>query len=223
MERLFVGSLSGQFTFTWNGHQRSVSASAYVMPEPAGAYFSCLLNTAGRLVDPELARYPVAVVDIGYRSVDIVLIDHGAIQEHVTRSTAHGLVTAYNRLYQRVSAELGLLADDERMDVFLAVVRGHPAVLKGRTVGDGLPAVLEVAKSEIVEAVISDVRSTLSGTNYRVLLWAGGGAEWLRAELDNALPGGRWPTDARLANVSGFYRFAVMKAAMDQSTKAGKR
>jgi hypothetical protein len=162
--------LTGSFTFGLNGHQRSVSVTAYVMPEPAGAFFSCLLTQAGRLADPELARYPVAVVDIGYRSVDIVLVDHGAVQEHVTRSTAHGLVTAYNRLYQRLSAEVGLLSDDERMDVFLAIVRKEPLVLKGRTLGDGLRRVVEGAKPDLVEAITSGVRSALSGTNYRVLL-----------------------------------------------------
>jgi hypothetical protein len=205
--------LSGPFAFGWNGHQRSVSVTAYVMPEPAGAYFFCLLDPAGGVADPELPRYPVAVVDVGYRSVDIVLVEHGAIQEHVTRSTAHGLVTAYNRLYQRLAADLGLLTDDERMDVFLALVRGEPVVLKGRTLGDGLRRVVEGAKPDIVEAITSDIRSALSGANYRVLLWTGGGAGWLRAELDSAFPGGRWPDDPRLANVRGFYRYACMAAA----------
>jgi len=215
--------LSGPFVFLWNGHQRSVTITAYILPEPAGAYFFSLLNPAGRVADAELIRYPVAVVDIGYRSVDIVLVDRGAVQEHVTRSTTHGLVAAYNRLYQRLAADVGLLADDERMDVFLAVVRGEPVVLKGRTMGDGLRRVVEAAKPEIVEAITSDVRSALSGANYRALLWAGGGAEWLRAELDAAFPGGRWPEDARLANARGFYRYAMMMAGSGNTAEAGTR
>jgi plasmid segregation protein ParM len=205
--------LSGPFTFGWNGHQRAVSVTAYVLPEPAGAYFEALLDQSGRVADPEIARYPVAVVDIGYRSVDIVLLERGAIQEHVTRSTAHGLVTAFNRLYQRLASEVGLLTDDERMDVFLGVVRGDPVVLKGRPVGDGLRRVIESARPDVADAIVSDVRSALSGVNYRVLLWAGGGAEWLRAELDAAFPGGRWPQSPRLANVRGFYRYACMVAS----------
>jgi len=214
--------LTGPFAWTWNEHQRSASITAYVMPEPAGAYFHALLNQAGRVADAELLKYPVAVVDIGYRSVDIVLVERGAIQEHVTKSTAHGVVTAYNRLYQRLAANVGLLADDERMDVFLSVVRGEPVVLKGRTMGGGLREVVEAAKPELAEAITSDVRSALSGVNYRVLLWAGGGAEWLRADLDAAVPGGRWPEDVRFANTRGFYRFAVMQASLAESAKAGR-
>ena len=209
--------LTGPFSFGWNGSQRVVSMSAYVMPEPAGAYFYCLLNPAGRMGEPALAKYPVAVVDVGYRSVDIVLVERGAIQDHVTRSTAHGLVTAFNRLYQRLSADVGLLADDERMDVFLAIVRGETVVLKGRPLADGLRRIVEVAKPDVADAITSDIRSTLSGVNYRVLLWAGGGAQWLRAELDAAFPGGRWPEDTRLANARGFYRFAAMQAGLAES------
>jgi len=212
--------LTGPFTFSRNGHRCSVAVTAYVLPEPAGAYFSCLLSPAGRVGNSDLARYPVAVVDIGYRSVDIVLVDRGAIQEHVTRSTAHGLVTAYNRLFQQLTGEVGLLADDERMDAFLAVVRGEPLVLKGRTLGDDFRQVVAAAKPDLAEAITSDIRSALSGANYRVLLWAGGGAEWLRAELDRAFPGGRWPADARLANVRGFLRYATMRVGVDEAAKA---
>jgi hypothetical protein len=214
--------LTGPFTFGVNGHQRSVAVTAYVVPEPAGAYFSCLLTPSGRISDPDLARYPVAVVDIGYRSVDIALIEHGGIQEHVTRSTARGLLTAYNRLYQRLAADVGLLSDDERMDVFLALVRGDPIVLKGRTLGGGLRRVVEGAKPGLAEAITSDIRSALSGANYRVLLWAGGGAAWLRQQLDSAFPGGRWPEDPRLANVHGFYRYACMMAARQDDRRAAE-
>jgi len=171
--------LSGSFTFIWNGGERTVNAQGLVLPEPAGTYFSCLLGPNGRIADPDLARYPVAVVDIGFRSVDIVLVEDGAPRSHVTRSTAHGVVVAFERLYARLSGEVGLLADDERMDVFLSTVRGEPLVLKGRTLGVGLQEVVNTAKPEVAESIISDVRSALVGVNYRTVLWTGGGAEWI--------------------------------------------
>ncbi len=202
--------LTGPFTWGWNGHERTAVVTAHVMPEPAGAYFHALLNPQGRPADRELSEYPVAVVDIGYRSVDIILVERGAIQEHVTKSTTHGIVTAYNRLYQRLAGDIGLLTDDERMDVFLSVVRGEPLVLKGRSLGGGQRGIVDQAKPDIAEAITADVRSALSGVNYRVLLWAGGGADWLRTDLDATFPGGRWPDDARLVNARGFYRFACM-------------
>jgi hypothetical protein len=211
-------SLAGRFEFSWGPDRRAVSVIPYVLPEPAGAYFFALLDGAGRVADPGLARVPVAVVDVGYRSVDIVLIDGGAMRPHVTRSTAHGTAMAFERLYARISSRVGLLSDDERMDAFLAVVRGQPLVLKGRELDGSLAQSVESARQAVADAVISDVRSALSGANYKVLLWAGGGAEWLRRALDGAFPGGMWVAEPRLANVRGFYRYAVMAASRPART-----
>jgi hypothetical protein len=211
--------LSGPFAYAWNGHLRSATVAAYVLPEPVGTYFAWLLNPAGRVADPAQASYPVAVIDVGYRSVDIVLVEGGELKPYVTRSTAHGVVTAFNRLYAGLTAEVGLLSDDERMDAFLAVVRGEPLILKGREFGDEVRRVVDNARADLAEAVIGDCRSALSGANYRVALWTGGGAEWLRPELERAFPGGQWVQEPRLANVRGFYRFALWASAR-QKTQA---
>ena len=213
--------LSGSYQYTFNGHERALRLTAAVLPEPVGTYLYVTLTTAGRISDPTLESAPVAVVDIGYRTVDIVVVQGNTVHHGATRSSPHGVVNAFEPVYREIEGHVGILTDDERMDVFLSVVRSRPITLKGREVRIDVDGVMHAAKLDLAEAVIGDVRSALSGVNYRVLLWTGGGAAWLRPECERAFPGTRWADEPRWANVRGFYRGAVRLAANTGAAKAG--
>ena len=213
--------LSGSYQYTFNGHERVLRLTAAVLPEPVGTYLYVTLTTAGRMSDSTLESAPVAVVDIGYRTVDIVVVQGNTVHHGATRSSPHGVVNAFESVYREIEGRVGILTDDERMDVFLSVVRNRPIALKGREVHIDVDEVMHAARLDLAEAVIGDVKGALSGVNYRVLLWTGGGAAWLRPECERAFPGTRWADEPRWANVRGFYRGAVRLAANTGAAKAG--
>lgn len=206
--------LAGEHHYTLNRRSRSVTLSdVMVLPEPLGSYFACVLGPDGTVADKGLASEPVAVVDIGYRTVDIVLVERGRIVEDVILSSGHGLVTAFNRIYSLVASSVGVLSDGEKAEIFQSLVKATPLRLKGTSIRNGLYQKLLEARPEVADHVEADIRSALGGAEYRTLLMTGGGAEWLKDLLKPRFPGARWVEEARLANARGFYRYAVLQAS----------
>lgn len=211
-------TLAGTHEYVWNGGARKVAIDVFVLPEPLGSYFYAILDRSGRIVDKALAREPVAIVDIGYRTVDIVIAHRGRLLDQSTRSTGHGMVVAFERVFTFLSATVGLLSDGERTEVFLSLVQGTPLRLKGMAVRDDVHHVLQEAKAELVDQIAGDIRSALSSAEYRTLLFTGGGADWLREHLVQHFPGARWVDEPRYANARGFYRYAAMRTAIPAAT-----
>jgi hypothetical protein len=205
--------LSGEHRYTVNKRSRTVNLDVMVLPEPMGSFFSCVLGPDGRVADRQLVSESVAVVDIGYRTVDIMLVHQGRIAEDVIRSSGHGLATAFERVYALLASSVGILSDGERAEVFLSLIRATPLRLKGNVVKDGLYQKLLEERPRVAEQISADIRSALAGAEYRTLLMTGGGAEWLRDQLEPQFPGARWVDEPRLANARGFYRYAVLQAA----------
>lgn len=203
--------IKGVHNYTWNGAARRVVIDAYVLPEPIGTYFFAALDTAGRVSDPDLFTGPTAIVDIGYRTVDIIVVRQGRLIDRVTRSSGHGVVIAFDRIYSYLSGSIGLLSDDERADVFAALVRGTPLRLKGAVVDGDLRARFADYRDEVADQITADVHTALSAVRYRTVLFTGGGAEWLHEPLLKVFPQARIADDPRLANVRGFYRYLMMR------------
>lgn len=207
-------TLVGKHEYAWNGGARKVAMDVFVLPEPLGSYFYAILDQSGRIADRALAHEPVAIVDIGYRTVDIVIAHRGRLLDQSTRSTGHGMVVAFDRVFTFLSATVGLLSDGERAEAVQALVKGTPLRLKGMAVRDGLQQVLQEAKAELADQIAGDIRSALSSAEYRTLLFTGGGADWLREHLVQQFPGGRWVDEPRYANARGFYRYAAMRTTV---------
>jgi hypothetical protein len=109
----------------------------------------------------------VAIVDVGYRSAILALVQEGTIRQDVIRGSAHGLAMAVGRLEAEVASQVELLSGDETLELFLAVVGNRTAMLRGQR----LPADLDLrALHDEVQEPVGDVRSALAGVNYRYLL-----------------------------------------------------
>lgn len=116
------------------------------------------------------------IVDQGGMTTDFLLLKDGVGDLSVCDSLEHGVITLYNKIKSKVSAELDILMEESEID----------AVLMGRT--DHVSAKVAEVVEQQAQAFVNDLFSTLrerglelkSGT----VVFVGGGAVLLRRQIE---------------------------------------
>lgn len=78
-----------------------------IVPQPLGAAMDYLLDDAGKLVHPELARRQVLVVDLGYFTLDLLILDRMEMHRASCSPPGLGVDTAYKLLQQYLKDAVG--------------------------------------------------------------------------------------------------------------------
>lgn len=103
----------------FNKNERKIKFnSIFIFPQGAGAYYSSILNKNGDTKNIELANSSVGVIDVGYRTVDFLVMGKGrkgiTMREELSGSLEEdGMNKIYQQIQNSVSekfkAEIGLL------------------------------------------------------------------------------------------------------------------
>jgi len=94
-----------------NGHeavQRLSVRDVLVVPQPFGSLFDVILDAEGQIVDEELARGRLGVIDVGTYTTDYVLVDALRYVEQGSGSIATGMAKAYQLIGRSLLDTLGL-------------------------------------------------------------------------------------------------------------------
>jgi len=186
-------------------------AEAHVFPEGIGAY----------IADGPMAR-SILVVDVGYRTTDIVAADGRRglrIRPDLSGSVPYGMSSVYGYAARALSARLGVPISPNTVE---AHVQGGAAELRydGRDVG--LRALLDEAAGFLAEAIEAEIRRLL-GTERGFLdavLLTGGGGQALRDRLAGLHGEIVVPDDPMFSNARG-YLAMLERAFGDRATGAG--
>lgn len=157
-------------------------------PEGAGALWSLLLNPDGIPLDTPLAEQTVAVVDVGWKTCNVVVLRKLLYEDALSTTFPLGLSRAFSWYYKRISREVDIL----------------PAQAESRMRKDGAPELQRLARE------LSDQLASWwphQGEIDAVYL-AGGGGKALSPYLHQGL---KIMPNAQLANAAGFYRVARAK------------
>jgi plasmid segregation protein ParM len=97
--RLLIGGITGE---------RSIKVkSVFVFPQGAGAYWGAILDTNGEIKDAELAGSTVAVIDVGYRTVDYLVMKKGREGINMIEELSGSLEDdGMNKAYQDIQTAL---------------------------------------------------------------------------------------------------------------------
>jgi len=191
-----------------SGPAREVSFSrVLVFPQAMGALFAEAFRRDGR--GPELLRKDVGVVDVGYRTTDLLLMRSlpgvALSRPDPGRSTTidRGVSWVYEQVWLAVQSRLKRPVD------FLLVEQGflhRGGLLRlGEAVFD-LEGEAEQYRERLAREIGDEVRRYWSAYLDRLdaILVAGGGGQYLYGHLSDALPGCHLAKDAAFSNAAGY-------------------
>ncbi len=188
-----------------------------VVPQPLGTLYHRAMNSVGRVEQKDLAQSRVGLVDVGFLTTDLVMVDGMEFIERRSMSTTTALWTAWSMVAEAVRHEFGVVLANYELDRVMSEgrIRIRSAV---HDLGDLCREALSWVAAKVVDEVVSlwDVR-----TLDTVLLTGGGAkalAEWLLPALGNA----QLVDDAQLANARGYRKLAAycFRAAGEENREA---
>lgn len=137
------------------------------------------------------------IIDQGGMTTDLMLLKDGAGDLSVCESLEHGVITLYNQVKSKVSAELDVLLDESEIDAVLFERKGH--------VSTEVSAMVERQAQEFVNDLFSTLRERGLELKSGVVVFVGGGAILLRRQIELSGKVGKplFVEDIR-ANAKGF-------------------
>lgn len=175
-----------------------------VVPQPLGTYWSQVLDARGKVREENrLLQGTTGIIDIGFRTSDLVTVVDGEYVHEQSRTIPVGLVTAYEEIAQALSATHGIERETYALDE--AVIRGEVNVAGKRV---DIAALRDRAFEQLATKLLVEVQSAWQVSTYDLLLLSGGGSHSLSRYLLPQLSQASVPTDPSTANSRGFLAWA---------------
>jgi len=186
--------LRGVHRFTVDGQEYVVHVERIqAMAQPAGAFFAWGMDDEGRWVRPvEDLKVPVAIVDIGFNTLDLFAVQNGRVVGQYTGGDTAGVRRATALLREFVQRRYNVRLSHHQADAFLRERRPVLYCAAGEVdLSDAVRQALE-ATARAVQAFVEERWG--HGAQFRSVLATGGGAalfrQWLAAQMPmvNILP-----------------------------------
>jgi plasmid segregation protein ParM len=181
--------------------------TVYVFPQGAGAYYAACLTINGEVKNPELVNNPVGLIDIGYRTTDILVMSKGKKglmpREELSGGIDLGMKFAYqivqNEIEEVVKKPIDLLAIEK-------AIFWEQSKLLHRGIEYSLSEYEQFANEELANQITAKVKIKWGDEidNLSAVIIAGGGGEALAPYLKRSFPTMITMERAAFANVEGF-------------------
>ena len=189
-----------------NGSMSADIVEHDVIPEALAAWYDHVINEndSGARLDQARVRAPIAVVDIGGRTTDIVVVREQGIVHGSSGSCPMGLLDAVGSLADVLDERFDLPALDRRL---IARAFNQQSIrIFGRDID--VSADVAAAKHDLVERLYAGVRHQLgSGADVDQILVVGGGALALRESIGDWFPNQVMAKQPAFANARGMLKF----------------
>ncbi len=211
---LALQTLRGLREMLVGSHSFQVDESEYqvqvdgvqIAAQPAGAYFCWGVNDAGQWTRPaaDLDAH-TAIADLGFNTLDVLGVQGGQIISRYTGGDTAGIRRAAEILMSDVKQRFEVNLSRHEADRYLRMEKPTLTCWQGDV--DLAPICRQAL--DTAAAGVGDFIETLwgNGRQFRHLLFTGGGAELLRAQLVRRYPHGQVLPDAVIANAIGLARY----------------
>lgn len=203
--------LRGTHSFRVNG----VLCTVYVdqvatVPQPFGSLFDLLLDTGGQIVNADLARGKVGILDVGSYTTDAALCDNMEYIARASGSRTIAMSNVWRQVGDAVRSHYGL---DYEPHVIDAIMRnGRTVTVQGAD--RSIDNLIQPAVDAIAQQVIAFARDRWgSARDFKRVLLTGGGAYLLSDQVRRVFPHLTVLAEPHTANLRGFYKYAVRKFA----------
>ena len=111
MEELLKGFNTAQPYEVQEGHLKTIARpwiyTSKIVPQPFGSAMNYLLDDKGQLIRPDEARQKILVIDIGYYTLDLLILDGMQIGRESSSPPQLGIDTAYKLIQDYLKEQLG--------------------------------------------------------------------------------------------------------------------
>ncbi|MBW1693370.1 MAG: ParM/StbA family protein [Deltaproteobacteria bacterium] len=178
-----------------------------MMPQPLGSIFNLLMDDNGKIVNKELAKQKVGVVDIGFRTTDFSIFDRLRYIERGSTTTDTGISKSFGVISKKLREESGVSIEVFRL--YKAVGAG---VIKIRGKEYNFAKLRDQVFSNSAGIIANDIeRLWAEDWDIDTIVLTGGGSMELARYLKPLITGNVIPLDnkidARLNNVQGYFKY----------------
>ena len=208
-----ISMIAGPHLITFRGESIYLNISKVcVMPEGYGSLLWTEAQPKKARVSPDFTKIPVAIFDIGYQNINMVMVDNFRFVKDASKSEYFGM----NKLYELVAAEIDG-ADSQSLGLISAVnkPRGERFYLpkgasKPTNLDDFLPNLTEMFSREICRRVLALLPERVTD-----VIITGGGGEFFWDDVQRLLKEARinsyLAAPSRQANALGQYIYGEAK------------
>jgi len=181
-------------------------ADLIIIPEGLGTFWLAAFLEDGTM-DERYTRGSTAIVDIGYYTTDVVLMQDGVYVVGGAQSADIGMGTVAEAVLEDLRRQGAYGLDVWQVDEAL----GSEQIIVNNQNYD-LTQSVHLELSVLAERILNFVNSTLRGKNIRTVILGGGGAALLHPYLNNG-KASHWvlSADTRRGNVEGAFGFLVRR------------
>ncbi|MDJ0808591.1 MAG: ParM/StbA family protein [Desulfobacterales bacterium] len=180
----------------------------HLVPHPMGTYSGLVMDANGRLQAEKFRERKIAVVDIGFRSTNVIAMDRMRFSNRYSGSIDLGISRGFERIERKLRDETGRSLTFDQL--YQAVRMGHIRI-EDQTYN--IERVRREAFSLLAEQLADNIGHLLAAAwDLDNLLLTGGGSRELADYIGPLLPGEvsqiENEQDARLNNAQGQLRLA---------------
>ena len=177
-----------------------------VIPEALAAWYDLVITEAAGEVELDRQRLdsPIAIVDIGGRTTDYVVVAEQAVRHEGSGSLRCGLLDVKREVGEAIRNRFNLEVVAER--IVDEAVRNRHVRLFGES--HDIAALIEVAERQVVERIHVETQRQLGrGAELDRVLFVGGGAVALASHLRSWFPNQVISEHAAFANARGMLKY----------------
>ena len=198
------GSQTVRFVVGNEEKERTITVDrVQVVPQPFGTIYDRALNSIGNVVDTDLSKLTVGIIDVGFKTSDFAVSNGLEFIDRLSSSTTTGLSAAYAIIAERLRDEFRVNKENHELD---AIVQKGEVRLAGKACD--ITSIRRDAFDRVAQKIITEVDSQWDRRDLDVVLLTGGGgqalSEYLLPHFRNAFV----VDGAQMANVRGYLKLA---------------
>jgi len=207
-----IQAFVGDYHITTDREIECTVESVYVAPQPFGSLFRELLNERGKIVNSEVEKRRIGVIDVGTYTTDFILADELRYVQRLSGSIRIGWSKVINKVQQALSdlyrLELSLHEVDRAIQAGVVRVHGEPVALQ---------SLVTPAVGEIETAIVARARDLWGeAADLDAILVTGGGGAPVYDTIRSVYPHARLLDNAFWANAEGLQRFGRRPATFEE-------
>jgi plasmid segregation protein ParM len=210
----FNEQLAGHHTITYHSSDgKQKNREIYInkvrmLPQPMGSIVNLLMNDNGKIGNPDLAKQKIGVVDIGFRTTDLAILDRLRYINRGSKTIDMGIAKGFgviaNKLREKSSVNVELYRLYRAAETGTITMRGH---------GFSFPKIRDQVYSQLATSIADEIdRLWANDWDIESIFLSGGGSRELAGFLEPLIVGNVIPIDpdqdSRLNNVKGYLKYA---------------
>lgn len=226
----FNDLLVGDHTVTYHSpdgrqvDQKIIIKDVRMIPQPMGTILNLLMDERGKISENDLAQKKIGVIDIGFRTTDLAIMDRLRFLNRGSKTIDTGISKAFsviaNMLRVKSSVTVELCRLYRAAETGTISMRGH---------GISISKIRDQIFSQLATYIADEIdRLWANDWDIEVIFLSGGGSRELASFLQPLITGNVIPVDTsqdlRLNNVKGYLKYGrhIWRNAGDDSMPEGE-